>query len=121
MNTATDTTIEPCVSTPFAAVHAPIRLVLRDNLTIYNAQSIKDQLLQALHATSHGVELDLTHVPEIDTAGVQLLLMFQRESQRLGRYGGIVSASPAVREALTFCRICTASNAPHTLNTPHVQ
>lgn len=108
------TTSPSCTTTPELAAgsHTPTRLVLRENLTIYNASSIKEQLLMALQGASQGVELDLGQVQEIDTAGVQLLLMLQRECQRLGRYGGIVSASQVVREALTFCRI-NAQYTPH--------
>lgn len=107
-------TTSPCTIAPALTPsgHTPMRLVLRENLTIYNASSIKEQFLTALHGASQGLELDLGQVQEIDTAGVQLVLMLQRECQRLGRYAGIVSASQVVREALTFCRINT-EHSPH--------
>jgi anti-anti-sigma regulatory factor len=47
-------------------------------MTIYQAQAQKEQLLAALAATEH-LELDLSAVTEMDTAGLQLLLLLKRE------------------------------------------
>ena len=50
------------------------RLTILEDLTIYNALEQKQQLLDALSATSR-LELDLSQVAEIDTAGLQLLIL----------------------------------------------
>lgn len=76
-------------------------LILDGPMTIYNAAEIKTQLMGGLQ-TANIVELDLSHVTEMDTAGFQLLVMSKRESQRLGHTLRIVAHSPAVREVIDF-------------------
>ncbi len=76
-------------------------LILDGAMTIYNAAEIKQQLLGALHAAPV-IELDLSHVGEMDTAGFQLLVMAKRESQRMSRTLRIVGHSPAVQEVIEF-------------------
>ncbi|HTY04679.1 MAG TPA: STAS domain-containing protein [Rhodocyclaceae bacterium] len=75
------------------------RLVPEENLTIYSAVDMKRRLLAAVHGP-RTVELDLSRVAEMDTAGFQILVLAKRESQRLGRELHIVAHSPAVREVL---------------------
>jgi anti-anti-sigma factor len=76
-------------------------LILDGPMTIYNANEIKAQLMNGLQAAPI-VELDLSHVNEMDTAGFQLLVMAKRESQRQGHTLRIVAHSPAVREVIDF-------------------
>jgi anti-sigma B factor antagonist len=77
------------------------RLVLEADLTIYTALDTKRQLLDAVLATKT-LELDLSQVGEMDTAGFQLLVLAKREAQRLDRSLRIVAHSPAVREVIEF-------------------
>lgn len=77
------------------------RLALEADLTIYNAVSARRQLLDAVHATKT-LELDLSQVGEMDTAGFQLLVLAKREAQHLGRTLRIVAHSPAVLEVIEF-------------------
>lgn len=53
-------------------------LRIEGELTIYRAAELKPALLQPLAAGS--VELDLSAVTEIDSAGVQLLMLAKREA-----------------------------------------
>jgi len=76
-------------------------LMLDGAMTIYNAAEIKTQLLGALNAAPI-LELDLSHVSEMDTAGFQLLVMIKRESLRLNRSLRIIGHSPAVQEVIEF-------------------
>lgn len=76
-------------------------LILDGSMNIYNAQEIKGRLMDGLRAAPI-LELDLSHVNEVDTAGVQLLILVKRESQRLGHDLRIVAHSPAVREVIDF-------------------
>lgn len=78
-----------------------VHLILDGPMTIYNAGEIKTQLMSGL-ANANIVELDLSHVGEMDTAGFQLLVMAKRESQRHGHTLRIVAHSPAVREVIDF-------------------
>lgn len=77
------------------------RLNLDADLTIYNAVETKRQLLDAVRSRKT-LELDLSRVGEIDTAGFQLLVLAKREAQRLGRTLRIVAHSPAVLEVIEF-------------------
>lgn len=77
------------------------RIALDQDLTIYNGASVKMQLLEALEANEL-LELDLSQVAEIDTAGIQLLVLAKRESLRHKRSLRIVAHSPAVRDAIDF-------------------
>ncbi|MCM8613528.1 STAS domain-containing protein [Accumulibacter sp.] len=78
------------------------RLTLCDDMTIYQAQAQKEQLLAALAATPH-LELELSGVGEMDTAGLQLLLLLKRESVQQGRQVTISGHSPRVQQILDFC------------------
>ena len=77
------------------------RLAFDADLTIYNAVEAKSQLLDAVRARKT-LELDLSRVGEMDTAGFQLLVLAKREAQRLGRTLRIVAHSPAVLEVIEF-------------------
>lgn len=77
------------------------RVALEADLTIYNALDIKRQLIDAVHAAKT-LELDLSRVGEMDTAGFQLLVLAKREALRLGHTLRIVAHSPAVLEVIEF-------------------
>jgi anti-sigma B factor antagonist len=79
----------------------PARLTLDLDLTIYTAQDTKQQLCGALDSGTD-VELDLSRVGEMDTAGFQLLVMAKQEAQRLGHQLRVVAHSQAVREIIEF-------------------
>lgn len=78
-----------------------VHLILDGPMTIYTVGEIKNRLVDGIAGTAL-LELDLSHVGEMDTAGFQLLVMAKRESQRLGRTLRIVAHSPAVREVIDF-------------------
>ncbi|MDD5298588.1 MAG: STAS domain-containing protein [Rhodocyclaceae bacterium] len=80
------------------------RLLLEDDLTIYHAAAHKARLLEALE-THDDVEVDLSKIAEMDTAGVQLLVFLKREAQRLGKRARIVGHSPAVRDVIDFLHL----------------
>lgn len=77
------------------------RLAVDGALLIYNAEEIKHRLIDTLHSVQL-LELDLSHVNEIDTAGIQLLILAKQESQRQEKTLRIVAHSPAVQEVIEF-------------------
>lgn len=87
------------------------KFLLDQDLTIYNANDIKQRLTAAL-AEGDGLELDLTKVSEMDTAGVQLLLFLKKEAQRLGKEARIVGHSAEVRETLDFLSLTARLGEP---------
>lgn len=72
--------------------------------SIYTAAALKPRLLEAL-AGAPALNLDLTGVTEIDSAGLQLLLLLKRESQQTGRELHLISSNPVVDEALALCNL----------------
>lgn len=76
-------------------------LTLEGPMTIYNASEVKTRLLNGLQSAAT-VELDLSNVSEMDTAGFQLLVLAKQESQRNGHTLRIIAHSPAVREVIDF-------------------
>lgn len=73
--------------------------VMECPLTIYTASEQKDVLL-SLFPLAHEVELDLSNVDELDSAGLQLLILIKRESLREGAQLLLSNHSPTVIEAL---------------------
>lgn len=92
-------------------MNVPTRLALSQELTIYHAMDQKQQLLDAL-ACSDVLELDLSQVAEMDTAGLQLLMLTKREAARLGKPLSIVAHSPVVRQTLDFCNLAAFFGDP---------
>lgn len=80
------------------------RLVFAEDMTIYNALDQKQRLIAALES-NRPLELDLSQVAEIDTAGLQLLILAKREAARLDKAMSIIAHSPAVRQTLDFCQL----------------
>jgi anti-anti-sigma factor len=73
-------------------------------LTIYRAQELMRPLVDAAaHATPGGI--DLRGVTEIDTAGVQLLLLAARAARAAGGPLRITGCSDVVAEALALLGI----------------
>ena len=87
------------------------RLSLAEDLTIYHALEQKTHLLDALVASDE-LELDLLQVGEIDTAGLQLLLLLKKEAQRTHKQVSIVAHSQAVRSVIDFCNLATELGDP---------
>ena len=87
------------------------RLTLTEDLTIYHALDQKNTLLDAL-ATSDELELGLLPVSEMDTAGLQLLILLKKEAQRSGKRVSIVAHSQAVRAVIDFCNLATELGDP---------
>jgi anti-anti-sigma regulatory factor len=73
------------------------KVAIEGALTIYEAASAKAMLLVALEGAA-GIEVDLTDVSELDTAGAQLLALVKREADAAGKRFALGGQSAAVRE-----------------------
>lgn len=71
------------------------------DLTIYHAADLKKELLDAL-AAGDQLDLDLSRVEEMDTAGMQLLILAKQEATHQGKAMRIVQHSAGVREVIEF-------------------
>lgn len=74
-------------------------LRVKGDMTIYTAEALKMHLFNALCA-GNALEIDLSAVDEMDTAGLQLLVGVKREAQRLGKKLSLVQHSPATMQIL---------------------
>lgn len=74
-------------------------LNLQGELTIYTAGDTKVALIEALMA-SDNLEVGLANVTEMDTAGLQVLILAKREAARLGKRLALSQHSPAVTELI---------------------
>lgn len=78
------------------------RFAVQGPMTIYEAVDHKRKLLAALAAAAEGdtLELDLSEVDEMDTAGLQLLVLAAREARKEGKTAVVVAHSEASQEVL---------------------
>jgi anti-sigma B factor antagonist len=77
------------------------RVAIEDELTIVTAAEHRERVLAALRDSS-GVRLELSGIPDLDTAGLQVLLLARDEGVRLHVPVEFVEPSPAVAEVLTL-------------------
>lgn len=75
------------------------RLAVNDEMTIYTAAEYKAALVENLEACQEMV-IDLSGVTEMDSAGLQVLLMLKRHAQQLARDLHLVNHSQPVVEVL---------------------
>lgn len=87
------------------------RLSIVEEMTIYNATQQKTLLLDALRSCTT-LELDLTAVGEMDTAGFQLLVLVKREARRAGKHAPIVAHSQAVHDVVDFFNMAATFGDP---------
>lgn len=72
-------------------------VLLSGDLNIYHAAELKPKLLEQLAGCSE-MDLNLAGVSEVDTAGLQLLLLVEQEARRLHKPLRLTEHSPAVVE-----------------------
>jgi len=74
-------------------------------MTIYTCGELKTRLLEELAAHPDATRLDLSHVIELDTAGLQLLLTARRYASDAGRELSVANPSHVVTDVLELCRL----------------
>jgi anti-anti-sigma factor len=86
---------------PHEPVAATTVLRIEGELTIMRAAELKDALL----ANPPPTEVDLSGVTEMDSAGLQLMMLADREARAAGRSLRVVSPSTAVREVMDLLKL----------------
>jgi anti-sigma B factor antagonist len=81
-------------------------LRLEGELTIYRAAELKRALVEAV-AGPGPLEVDLSTVTELDTAGVQLLLMACRAAREGNKRLRLVAQSAAVTEVFDLMNLAS--------------
>jgi anti-sigma B factor antagonist len=83
---------------------APAALTVEGEMTVYRAVELKDAILGALRR-SGPVELDLSRVTEIDSAGIQVLLLGKQLATARHQELRLTAISPAVDEVLALLNL----------------
>jgi anti-sigma B factor antagonist len=79
-------------------------LCIEGEMTIYRAAELKLTLLTAVDEST-AVEVDLSKVTELDSAGIQLLMLAKQSAQARQRELRLVSHSPAVLDVLDLLNL----------------
>jgi anti-sigma B factor antagonist len=94
-----------------ASVQPCSQLAVEGELTIYRANELKQTLLSALEGTD-ALAIDLSGVIEIDSAGVQLLMLASAAARAAGCELRLTGHSPAVREVFELLDLARYFNDP---------
>ncbi|MGE5467580.1 MAG: lipid asymmetry maintenance protein MlaB [Ignavibacteria bacterium] len=82
------------------AVQSDIQhMALAGEVTVFNAGDVRQKLLAALNGTDD-VDVDLSQVTEIDTAGVQLIVAAKREAAERNKELHFSGCSPVVLDVM---------------------
>ncbi len=82
-----------------------VQLAIHDEMTIYNAHSLKEMFLDHCHSGAQELQIDLSAVTELDSAGVQLLLLLKLEAQKRGFILRLLRHSEAVIEVFELLKL----------------
>ncbi|MBC3936970.1 lipid asymmetry maintenance protein MlaB [Undibacterium rugosum] len=90
-------------------------LDIQGELTIYTAATEKLRLQEFLDQDNQ-LEVNLSRVSEMDTAGLQILILMKKEAQRRGIHLRYVMHSPAVLEILELSNTSASFGDPVVLH-----
>lgn len=93
------------------------RMAVDTDLTIYHAAELKPALLQAL-LRAEELEIDLRQVAEMDSAGLQLLVLLKREAAEAGKRLRLSSHSPAVLRVFDLFNMASYFGDPLVIAVP---
>lgn len=91
--------------------HAQRNMAINEDMTIYNAAVQKQMLLEALNDCEE-LDLDLSQVGEMDTAGFQILLLTKCEALRTHKVVRLMAHSKAVTELLDLYNMASYFGDP---------
>ncbi len=86
-------------------------LAVDDEMTIYTAAEQKQELLEHF-SDCNEIELDLSGVTEIDSAGLQLLLVMKSEAERLKHEVRFIKHSQPVIEIFELLKVTNRLSDP---------
>lgn len=86
-------------------------LCVKGDLNIYTVAGLKAAMLAAVNERAQPV-LDLSLVSEMDSAGLQLLLLLKREADRLGHPLRCTGVSAVVAEIVELCNLPSLLEKP---------
>ncbi|QFY42369.1 STAS domain-containing protein [Candidatus Methylospira mobilis] len=87
------------------------RIALEGEMTIYTAAELKARLLKALEE-NEALEVDLSGVSELDSAGLQLMVLLKREAGDQGKSVRFADHSQAVLDVLDLTDVGSVFGDP---------
>lgn len=93
------------------------KVVVQGSLTIYDATADKLTLLKALDDATE-LEVDLSSVAEMDTAGLQILILVKRESLATGKPLRVTGHSEASLDVLDRYNLASYFGDPVVITRP---
>ncbi len=87
------------------------RLRIQGGLTVYEAPALYQELLDSVRRCSR-VEVDLSAVDDVDTAGLQVLMICKREARRLSHELLMLAHSNAVVQTFEFLNLAAFFGDP---------
>ncbi len=91
-----------------------VQLSLGSEMTIYTAAELKGSLYKDWDKAKE-IEIDLSHVDELDSAGIQLLLQLKSDSKHGHKPVRFIDHSPVVLEALEMLNLLSRFAEPRVL------
>jgi anti-sigma B factor antagonist len=82
-----------------------MQVTVQEDMTIYTAASLKEQFLNLFNKGTAEIELDLSNVGEIDSAGLQILLQLKAESEKRAFTLRLLRHSPAVIDVIGLLKL----------------
>jgi anti-anti-sigma factor len=90
-------------------------LNIEGELTVFAVHALKDRIMAAL-AESSTLQINLSHVSEVDGAGIQLLLAAKREAQQRGGTLSLTGHPPQFIAALELTDLAREFGDPLVLD-----
>ncbi len=85
-------------------------LAIEGEMTIYTAAELKNEITP--HLSEPQIEINLSGVSEMDSSGLQLLILAKRETQRDERVLHLTGHSQAVLDVLDICNMAAYFGDP---------
>ena len=83
---------------------AVTRIAVEGELSIFKVADLRQRLLDALDEVSE-IEVDLSRVSEIDSAGIQLLVAAKREAATRSKLLHFTGYRPSVSDIIKLCNL----------------
>ena len=90
-------------------------LHIEGDMTIYTAAEMKNELMTHM-VQPREQEIDLSEVSEMDSAGLQILILAKREAERHGTSLQLTGHSRAVLDVLDMCNLASYFGDPVVLS-----
>ncbi|MGW4569508.1 STAS domain-containing protein [Streptomyces sp. NPDC004561] len=88
------------IATPYASSDDRVHVTVRGELDLVSGNQLRDQLSEALAASSGGLDLDLSGLSFCDCAGLSVLLELRQRALSRGKTVVIQDTSPAIDRLL---------------------